>query len=180
MEVTPLWEAKVSGSKAWTEHLNSSLDTLGQDLLDTEVADGATFCPKYASLSYAQRKQFWIFMMSAMTKYESAFNTNSKYTESFSDSSGNNVISRGLLQISIESGNAYGCAFKSTSDLHDPLQNLDCGVRILNRWIGRDARMAGKVSGSWKGGARYWSVLRTSSGSYSNIVSLTKNISICK
>ena len=178
--VTPLWESKISGSKAWTAHLGSALDTLGKDLLDVIPADSANFCGNYQNLSYEQRKQVWIYLISYMAKFESSFNTNSAYTEDFADSSGKNVVSRGLLQISIESGNAYGCNFKSSADLHDPYQNLNCGVRILNRWMERDGRIAGKVNGSWKGGARYWSVLRTTSKSYSSIVSGVNALKICQ
>ncbi len=178
-DATPLWEAKVSGSKAWTTHLNGALDTLGKDMLDVIPADATTFCGNYKSLSYNQRKQFWMYLMSYMTKYESGFNTKTSYTESFSDSSGKKVVSRGLLQISIESGRAYGCDLKTESDLHDPYKNLDCGVRILNRWLDRDGRFAGKVDGAWRGGARYWSVLRTTSGSYSSIVSGVSKLKMC-
>ncbi|MDG0815082.1 transglycosylase SLT domain-containing protein [Bdellovibrio svalbardensis] len=180
LEVAPLWEAKISGSKTWTDHVNNELDRLGKNLLDVIPADKNTFCPKYDKLSYAQRKQYWAFLISSMVKFESNFNTNTSYTESFADSNGNRVVSRGLLQISIESGNAYGCGFKTTKDLHDPLQNLSCGIRILDRWIGRDGRIAGNVGG-WKGGSRYWSVLRTSNSTpYNSIVNGSKNLAMCK
>ncbi|KHD89038.1 MAG: hypothetical protein OM95_06210 [Bdellovibrio sp. ArHS] len=180
-DVTPLWESKVSAGREWTAHVNNELDRLGQDMLDVIPADASTFCPNYKNLAYAQRKQYWTHLMSSMVKFESNFNTNTSYTESFNDSQGRRVVSRGLLQISIESGNAYGCAFKSSKDLHDPLQNLSCGIRILNRWVGRDGRIAGKVSNNWRGGARYWSVLRAGDKtSYNSIVSWSKNLSICK
>lgn len=180
-KVIPLWEGKVTGSKEWTTHVNSALDKLGPNLLDVIPADRSLFCPKYSSLSYAQRKQFWTFMLSAMVRFESNFKTATTYTEDFNDSNGKPVISRGLLQISIESGNAYGCGFKTTTDLHDPLQNLSCGIRILDRWIGRDGRIAGKVDGAWKGGARYWSVLRAGDKtSYKSIVEWSQNLAFCK
>lgn len=180
-DVIPLWEAKVSDGKTWSDHVDRQLETLGADLLDVIPADRTTFCPKYSSLSYSQRKQYWTFMLSAMTRFESNFNTNTKYTEDFNDSNGNKVISRGLLQISIESGNAYGCGFKSAQELHDPLKNLSCGIRILNRWVARDGRMAGKVSGTWRGGARYWAVLREGDKtSYQSILKWSKELSICK
>ncbi|WII72132.1 transglycosylase SLT domain-containing protein [Bdellovibrio sp. 22V] len=180
-EVVPLWESKHSQGKLWTAHVDKTLDTLGEDLLDVIPADRTTFCPRYSSLTYAQRKEFWTYMLSAMVRFESNFKPETSYTESFSDSSGRRVVSRGLLQISIESGNAYGCGFKSTKDLHDPYQNLSCGIRILNRWVGRDARIAGKVGTSWRGGARYWSVLRAGNKtSYQSIVSWSKNLSFCK
>lgn len=180
-EVTPLWEGKVSGAKEWTTHVDRELDRLGQNLLDVIPADKNLFCPKYQSLSYAQRKQYWAFMLSAMVRFESNFKTETSYTEDFNDSHGNRVISRGLLQISIESGNAYGCGFKTTKDLHDPKQNLSCGIRILDRWLGRDGRIAGKVDGAWRGGARYWSVLRAGDKtSYKSILSWSQNLSFCK
>ncbi|MBC7370923.1 MAG: transglycosylase SLT domain-containing protein [Bdellovibrionaceae bacterium] len=179
-DATPLWEAKVSGGKAWSQHLSSSLDTLGKDLLDVVPADSATFCANYKNLSYGQRKEVWMYLISYMAKFESTFNVNSAFTESFSDTSGSKVVSRGLLQISIESGNAYGCNLNTSKDLHDPYQNLDCGVRILNRWLENDGRIAGKVSGGWKGGSRYWSVLRTTSKSYASIASGVSQLSLCQ
>lgn len=180
-EVIPLWEGKVAKGKEWTEYVDRQLDILGQDLLDVIPADRALFCPKYSGLSYAQRKHYWTFMLSAMARFESNFNTNSKYTEGFNDSNGSAVISRGLLQISIESANSYGCGFKSAQELHDPLKNLSCGIRILNRWVTRDGRIAGKVSSKWRGGARYWAVLRAGDKtSYKSIVKWSQTLSICK
>ena len=180
-DVKPLWESKVADGKEWSTHVYNALDSLGQDMLDVIPADKSLFCPKYSNLSYAQRKQYWTYVLSSMVRFESNFKTETKYTEDFNDSRGNRVISRGLLQISIESGNAYGCNFRTTADLHDPYQNLSCGIRILNRWVGRDGRIAGKVSGSWKGGARYWAVLRAGDKeSYNSIVKWSQNLAFCK
>lgn len=180
-EVTPLWESKVSDGKAWTSHVSAEIDRLGHNLVDVVPEDANLFCPKFSRLSDAQRKQYWIHMISSMVRFESNFKPATKYTEGFNDSKGNPVISRGLLQISIESANSYGCGFKNAEELHDPLKNLSCGVRILDRWVGRDGRIAGKVSGSWRGGARYWAVLRAADkNSYNSIVSWSQNLSICK
>lgn len=180
-EVTPLWESKVSAGKEWSAHVDRELDKLGQNLLDVIPADRGLFCPQYDKLSYAQRKQFWTYLLSSMVRFESNFKSQTSYKEAFNDSKGKAVISRGLLQLSIESGNAYGCGFKNVQELHDPLKNLSCGIRILDRWVGRDGRIAGKVSGKWQGGARYWAVLRAGDKtSYKSIVSWNQNLSICK
>ncbi|MGZ3840678.1 MAG: transglycosylase SLT domain-containing protein [Bdellovibrio sp.] len=180
-DVTPLWDDKVADGKDWTVHVNAELDRLGKNLLDVVPADKTLFCPKYGQLSYDQRKQYWAFIISAMARFESNFKTDSTYKESFRDSHGNRVVSRGLLQISIESGNSYGCGFKDAQELHDPKKNLSCGIRILDRWLDRDGRIAGKVGGSWKGGARYWAVLRsTNKSSYNSILGWSQNLSICK
>lgn len=175
----PLWEKVRSEGKSWTAHVTNSMENLGQDLLDVIPKDAATFCPKYANLNYTERKAFWTYLMSAMVRYESNFKPETSYTEDFKDSSGRYIVSRGLLQISLESSKGYACGFKTQSEIHDPLRNLDCGIRILDRWLGRDGRIAGKVGSSWQGGARYWSVLRSSSGSYNYIVKLMQTYSPC-
>ena len=115
-------------------------------------------CKKLAS------KDCLIQTISIMAKYESSFNPQEKYTEGFSDAQGNKVISRGLLQISIESANqkAYGCNITKAEQLHDPKTNLECAVKIAVKWINQD----GVFFGSDKLGlGRYWSVGRKSSGS---------------
>src|SRR5829696_2457230 len=73
---------------------------------------------------------------------------------------GNWVISRGLLQISKESGNGYGCGIVNEMVLHDPATNIACGVRIMARWIGQDGYIARRQNGKWRGLARYWSPFR--------------------
>jgi hypothetical protein len=180
-DAVPLWEEKIAKGKEWTTHVNNELDRLGKNLLDVVPADKDLFCPRYDKLSYSQRKQYWTFMLSAMTRFESNFKTSTTYTEAFNDSNGKRVISRGLLQLSIESGNAYGCGFKTAADLHDPLQNLSCGIRILDRWLDRDERIGGKVNGQWRGGARYWAVLRAGDKtSYKSILSWSQSLPFCK
>jgi hypothetical protein len=154
------WEPSQRDGALWSKHVYDQLPVLGKDLISQSPADITQFCENYPNLSQMEKKNFWVYLMSAMTELESGHRPETKYTEAFPDAQGNAVISRGLLQISIESGNGYGCGFNNTEDLHDPYLNLDCGMRILNRWIGRDGMIAGKVSNAWRGGARYWAVLR--------------------
>lgn len=178
--VTPLWETEHEDGKEWSNHVRTEIDFLGKDLMDVIPGDYATFCPKFKELSYNERKDFWIYLISQMARYESNFNPHTSYKENFSDSGGDRVVSRGLLQLSIESGNAYGCGFRSAKDVHDAEQNLSCGVRILNRWIAYDGRIGGKIKGQWRGGARYWSVLRSANDPYAKIVKATRALEICK
>jgi hypothetical protein len=179
-DTAPLWEAKIKNSKEWTSHVYIELDRLGQDLLDVIPADIVTYCPNYKNLSYEERKKYWIYLISAMVRFESNFDTNVSYKEGFNDSRGKPVISRGLLQISKESANGYECGIYDEKNLHDPLINLSCGVRILDRWVSRDGRIAGKVSGKWRGAARYWAVMREGDKtSYKSILSWSKNLNIC-
>ncbi len=73
---------------------------------------------------------------------------------------GTPISSRGLLQISRESANGYGCNIKDAKELHQPGVNIACAVRIFNRWIVKDKMISGRVKGKWKGAARYFSPFR--------------------
>lgn len=102
--------------------------------------------------------------VSILSKYESSFKTGEQFTESFNDSKGNPVISRGLLQLSFESANqkAYSCGLKTPEDLHDAKINLSCGVKIVNYWLNKDHVFFGEQK---LGLGRYWSVGRNTSKS---------------
>lgn len=169
IDVTLRWDDGSEERKRWTTHLMKQIPILGKDMINTVPEDYKSFCPEYPNLSPTQRVEFYAHLISTMSKYESAYKTEAVYEES-----GNllGVISRGLLQISFDSANGYGCGLKSSQELHDPLINLNCGIIILNRWIGqRDKCIAMGRIGAWRGGARYWSVLRISNKSaYPGIV----------
>ena len=163
------------GSAAWADEVSQALGDYG--LLGLKApADVAQFCPKYSGLSLEQKKMFWIYLVSSIAELESGFQTHATYTESFVDSSGHKVISRGLLQISLESGNDYGCGIKSGEALFESDVNLNCGVRILHHWIDKDGRIAGKAAGHWLGAARYWAPFRTK---LSKIKGWTRSIPFC-
>ena len=99
-----------------------------------------------------------------MSQFESNHTASAKHIERFNDRFGQPVVSRGLLQISQESANGYGCDIAPATELHKPEENIACGVRILSRWVQRDGRIIGYEANHkhrpWRGGARYWSVLR--------------------
>lgn len=174
------WESVASGSRAWTEFVFTQVDSAGADLLSTLPGDMTQFCPNYAALPVNHKKDFWVYLLSSIAQFESSFNPALSYTESFTDSSGQLVVSRGLLQLSIESARAYGCELASAQDLHDPYKNLLCGIKILNRWVGTDGVIRGQTTaGAWRGGARYWSVLRRDA-QYNSIRSWTAEQSYCR
>lgn len=160
---------------------DAAIAEFGHDLLRLKVpADAAEWCPKFASFSEIQRRKFFTELTFEMIRYESSFNPETKYTEDFNDRTGKPVISRGLLQISIESANSYGCGIKKAEELHDPQTNLACGIRILNRWVGRDQRIGGTVSGNHYGCGRYHSVCRKTSKSRPKIIAKVSQLPICK
>lgn len=143
----------------WTRMAIMGVADLGVDLLLSTPADVQEFCPAYPGFGASKRARFWALLLSAMARLESGFKPGTSYKEDFQDSTGAAVISRGLLQISKESANGYGCAISDAQQLHDVETNIRCAVRILNRWVPKDGRIAG-VGKDHKGGARYWSVLR--------------------
>ena len=155
--VKPRWET-VKAHPEWTSYARESLWKHGQYLLTGELKDIKDFSVK----SEVNREEFILFLLSLMVEKESYFKPSTEYKEKFKDRNGRNVISTGLFQISLESSNGsrYRCGMKSQADLKDPRKNIECSIKILNALVREDSRIAGKVSGSWKGGARYWSVLR--------------------
>lgn len=153
------WNKKLE-AESWTESTLSALDQEGERMLTLAPADASDFCPNYASLSREDRKAVWVQLISAMAVKESDLDPTQTYVENFKDSSKNRVKSRGLLQLSFESAQAYGCEVSKPEDLHNSALNLRCGVKILDHWISQDGVIASKAKDSWRGGARYWSVLR--------------------
>ncbi|UFM65256.1 transglycosylase SLT domain-containing protein [Paracoccus sp. MA] len=173
------WDGRTEGAQ-WTAFTRQALATEGKALLAIEPTDVDAYCPAYAKLSGEEREAFWLGLLSAMARFESGFRPATSYEESFNDSNGNPVISRGLLQLSHESANGYRCGIEDAERLHDPRTNLTCGVRIMNRLVSRDSTIGTQVNRRWRGGAAYWSVLRTTSGSNSKIRAYTTGLAICQ
>jgi hypothetical protein len=158
-DVESSWSKKSTG-EIWTAATLKALDEVGTNLINKKLPDAKQFCKNYDKLDKNGRKEFWVAMFASIAVDESALDPSNKYRENFLDSNGKRVVSRGLLQISYESANDYGCGIKAPNDLHDPAQNLRCGVKIFDHWVERDGTVADYWDKHWRGGARYWAVLR--------------------
>jgi hypothetical protein len=143
--------------------LANALAVHGKELYSVKPMDYKDFIKEWPSTKEGLTI-FWSNILIEMSKYESGWKTATQYKESFKGSDGEYIISRGLYQLSHSSAKAYGCPLPKPESLHDPKLNIECAVVILNRWVGRDGRIAGKANGKWLGGARYWSVLRQEVG----------------
>ena len=166
------WDAEPDAA-AWTELTGRAIDEVGGALIAAEPRDVAQFCPGYASLDADGRRAFWIGLISAMARLESDFDPSVAFDErahcsypgcegDFTTQDGRAVVSRGLLQLSQESANAYrNCSVppERELELHEPGLNLRCAVVILARWVEGDGQI-GDSERPYRGGARYWSVLR--------------------
>jgi hypothetical protein len=153
----------------WNNYLKAAIHQYGQDLLKSKPRDIARYADDYESFNLNERYSFWAHFISLMAKRESNFNPDTKYVEGFSDSSGKKVVSRGLLQLSLKSSQNYGCPVKYEQDLHSAKKNLICGVKILNHWVKQDKVISASSNDGWRGGARYWAVLRGSKQSHNYI-----------
>lgn len=188
-EARPLWEeARPGEGKDWTDHTASLIKKYGAALFP-ETKDMGSFCPRYAKLSEQQRLSFWIFMVSAIVKYESYFNPLDRYVEQglgIDPITGKPVVSEGLLQLSYqdELQFPYCNQFDWKSDrklaetdpqrtILDPEKNLSCGVRILIEQVARNSSIAGKG---------YWATLDPANkhSRVANMRRLTNQISFCQ
>ena len=153
------WDVNTPHAATFTALTEKALDTHGAQILESVPKDIEIFCPTYASLGREQRKGVWLMIISAITKFESGYRPQVFLQEKFKNSKNEFVVSRGLLQISSESANGFGCRITKEAELHDPALNIACGVRILNRTVMKDTVITAHDE-RWRGGARYWSVLR--------------------
>lgn len=173
------WDIKPDGRK-WTKITHTAISELGKNLLTSVPKDIKDYCSAYDHLSNENRKDFWVYLISSLARFESNYNPNEKYVENFRDRNGNFVISRGLLQISKESANGYGCKIEDENELHDPEVNIRCGIRIINHWVSKDGVIAAQTSNEgWRGAARYWSPFRNQS-KRTTIASETSSQSYCQ
>jgi hypothetical protein len=164
---------------SWTRAAETAV--ANSPLYRLNPTDITQFCPSYPKLPKQERRKFWVGLLSAMSKPESNFKPEAAYRERFYDRQGRRVISRGLLQISIESANQkrYNCDIRHPTLLHDPVINLACGVRILSKWVSTDGVIASRSTEQHQGGGRYWSTLRAHNGKVDAIAEFTRGLPFC-
>lgn len=189
--VKALWEpSRPEEGAKWSAFAYGVVEGYAPALM-AGTKDVADFCPNYSALSAEQKTSFWVYLVSAITKYESAFDPTSRMKEvglGVDPVTKKQVYSEGLLQLSYQDALNYPfCSeFNWSKDkllaardpkktILDPYKNLQCGIRILNKLAAKKRLI------SFSGG-HYWSTL-TPSGKYSqakNIKNLTKQILFCR
>jgi hypothetical protein len=199
-----LWDRE-NPSRGWSYYTANFILSNATELLQDPPSDIEDFCPAYNDISDQKKSIFWVHLMNAIAKKESLFDPGVMNDESGFGPNGNEVISRGLLQISLSSSRnrnyqRLGCPVETTADLHDPTKNLQCGVAIFNHLTNDYNCISCKYpqghskAGKFAGISRYWSTLRTpyevscrscSSGKVklgfrNEIIKKTKDTHICK
>lgn len=191
ISVAPIWEAyKPVESKPWTTFSADVVDEYGDDLL-VGARDMESFCPNYYKLKRDNKITAWLYIISAIVKYESYFNPTDRYEETgmgVDPITGKNIWSEGLLQLSYQDVLKFPFCdefdWKRDRKLKpdspkktilDPYKNLKCGIRILNDQIRRHQQIA------INDGA-YWAVImpRNKHNRLDKIRALTTVIPICQ
>jgi hypothetical protein len=152
-------------------------ENLPPELLSSEAGHAVrSYCPRYSVLPEADRRAFWAYMFQALAGAEAGLKPTSdvRHTEpevAVVDKVTHRIVrQQGLLQLTYEDSDRYGCEFDWDKDKqlneHDPgktiLQpknNLLCGIRIMkNQLIDLHEPLLTTKS--------YWSTLRPGTPSY--------------
>jgi len=132
--------------------------------------DVKLFCPRFDSMRDVDKRVYWAYFFQALSGAEAGLDatSNVRHTEpevAVKDNVSHRMVrSEGLLQLTYEDANRYGCEFDWEKDRnlgeHDPARtilqpanNLLCGVKILEfQLIHQRKPLLSKTS--------YWSPLR--------------------
>ncbi|HMS95276.1 MAG TPA: transglycosylase SLT domain-containing protein [Tabrizicola sp.] len=176
-DAAPLaWEANHPERQAWSQRLRAEI---ALQLGDFGVpSDIASYCPGYGSLPDPQRGEVWATLAVAIARRESSY----KPTTVFMEPPPLNVASVGLFQLSYEDGFGWCSLDLASESLKDPLNNIDCAVGAMARYVKRDGVVAaGSSSGDARGLARYWSVIRDGSTHFkAEIMAATRALPFCE
>ena len=137
------WDARPEAA-GWTARALLAVARHDSELAGRVPGDIAVFCPGYARARLADRRAFWVGLMSATAKHESSFNPGA---------SGGGGRYVGLMQIAPATASAAGCEATSSVALKDGAANLDCAVRIFAPHVAQDGLVAGQGN---RGVARDW------------------------
>ena len=115
-------------------------------------ADITIWCPGYPTASLAERRLFWVGLLSALAKHESTWNPRA---------SGGGGRWIGLTQIAPSTARQYGCSARTSAALKDGAANLACAVEIMADNVAADGMVAG--SRGTRGLGRDWAPFRKAS-----------------
>lgn len=152
-------------------------ENLPEELMTPGMARAVRpFCPRFGELSQADKRAFWAYLFQALAGAEAGLRPTADVkhldpTVAVRDKvSKRTVRQQGLLQLTYEDNQRYGCDFDWENDKHlapgdpgksilQPEKNLLCGIRIMkNQLIDLDRPLVSKKS--------YWGTLRPGTVSY--------------
>jgi hypothetical protein len=138
--------------------------------------DVQRFCPRFYEMDEADKRAFWAYLFQALAGAEAGLkpDTRVRHTDpevAVTDKvTGRQVRSEGLLQLTYQDQQRYGCDFDWKRDkemkaddpaktILQPKNNLECGVKILDSQIIQHRKPLLSQSS-------YWSTLRPGTVSY--------------
>lgn len=162
------WDFR-EGGQTWSLAAMSALAAHGSVLQETVPQDIDRWCPAYREAGAAQRRAFWVGMMSALAKHESTYRP---------DAVGGGNLWFGLLQIYPPTARGYGCHARTGEALKNPADNLSCAVRIMAVTVPRDNAIA-IHNGRWRGVAADWGPM-TNRSKIAEMANWTRAQSYCQ
>ena len=171
---TPIAEEKalLGDDDTWRPEWDATIEkALPDDLISSRIGHKvAQFCPRFSSISEADRRAFWAYFFQALAGAEAGLNATAdvQHTEpqvAVVDGVSHRMVrAAGLLQLTYEDSRRYGCDFDWGADRHlpphdprktilQPDNNLLCGVSILGNQLIDQKKPLMSVSS-------YWSTLR--------------------
>ncbi len=189
------WETKKVEARDWSMMVYSVVENEEPQMLNDDAAeDIKLFCPRYKSLSNAERLNFWGQFFSALAEPESGWDPNNTTVETDKNFkkmdavTNQRVRSEGLLQLSYQDEKSHhlNCGFNwkrdqnlaaedSRKSIFHPYLNLRCGIKIMANQLKKRKSITLKND-------VYWSVLRTTDheDTIKAIAGRTKSLRICQ
>jgi hypothetical protein len=172
--LTPIAQekARLGDDQTWQPEWDAIIEmALPRGLLSPHVtSDVKHFCPRFAWMGDGDKRAYWAYFFQALAGAEAGLDptSNVQHTEpevAVKDGVSQRIVrSEGLLQLTYQDADRYGCEFDWEKDKrleeHDPAKtilqprnNLLCGVKILEfQLIEQKKPLLSKTS--------YWSPLR--------------------
>jgi hypothetical protein len=164
-------------------------ENLPNELMSPGMAKAVKpFCPRFGELSQADKRSFWAYLFQALAGAEAGLRPTADVkhldpTVAVRDNvSQKTVRQQGLLQLTYQDNERYGCDFDWEKDKHlrvgdpnkttlQPERNLLCGVKIMkNQLIDLNRPLVTKKS--------YWGTLRPGTVSYRVFAKQMANVPI--
>jgi hypothetical protein len=176
---TPIETKRVEvGGPTWDPEWDKIVElALPPEMLSQRVPrDVRRFCPRFYEMSEVDKRGFWAYFFQALAGAEAGLKPTSRVRHAQPEMAVKDEVTgvrgrtEGLLQLTYEDQKRYGCDFDWDEDrklkvgnpartILQPKNNLECGVKILQKQI-IEARKP------LFSGTGYWSTLRSGTPSY--------------
>ena len=186
---TPIAQQKDElGEQSWDPQWDVIVEkALSPAMLSNQAARAVrSYCPRFSSMSEADKRAFWAYTFQAMAGAEAGLTptTDVRHTEpevAVEDTVTKRMVrSEGLLQLTYMDAKRYGCDFDWEHDkslpakdprktILQPKNNLLCGVKIMENQILTQHRPL-------LSSASYWVTLRPGRPSYLVFAKQMKNV----